>query len=218
MNAFLFVSILSGFLLITALAVVLARTAKIATGFYVLQALVIVGFFVALGFATGSDTLFKWAGTSFVTKVILVPLIFFIALKKLPVYSAPTAGIRTSPVLTIVLAVVEVLVCFFLVSGIRLPMMTEIELPLAISLAHFFLGLTCIITQRDIFKQIFGYCLMENGSHITLSLLASTAPELVEIGVATDAIFAVLVMVTIASRIYRTTKTVDASELTQLKG
>ena len=36
---------------------------------------------------------------------------------------------------------------------------------------------------------------MENGSHLTLALLANKAPELVEIGIATDAIFAVIIMV-----------------------
>jgi hydrogenase-4 component E len=59
---------------------------------------------------------------------------------------------------------------------------------------------------------------MENGSHITLALLASTAPNLVEIGVATDAIFAVLIMLIVASMIYRVNKTVDAHDLTELKG
>ena len=66
----------------------------------------------------------------------------------------------------------------------------EVATPaLAISFAHFFVGLTCIISQRNILKQIFGYCLMENGSHVTLALLAPTAPEIIEIGIATDAIF-----------------------------
>lgn len=44
------------------------------------------------------------------------------------------------------------------------------------------IGLLCIVTQRNILKQVFGYCLMENGAHLTLALLAPRAPELVEIG------------------------------------
>jgi hydrogenase-4 component E len=87
-----------------------------------------------------------------------------------------------------------------------------------VSLAHFFLGLACIITQRNILKQIFGYCLMENGSHLTLALLAYQAPELVEIGVATDAIFAVIVMAVIATRIQKTVHSLDSHDLMTLKG
>ena len=59
---------------------------------------------------------------------------------------------------------------------------------------------------------------MENGSHVTLALLAPSAPGLVETGVATDAVFAVVIMAIVASRIYRMCLTLDAQELTKLKG
>ena len=87
-----------------------------------------------------------------------------------------------------------------------------------ISFAHFFVGLTCIISQRNILKQIFGYCLMENGSHVTLALLAPTAPEIIEIGIATDAIFAVIIMSAVVVRIWNDTKSLDSHDLTELKG
>ncbi|UKM54266.1 hydrogenase 4 membrane subunit [Escherichia coli] len=80
------------------------------------------------------------------------------------------------------------------------------------------LGLLCIVSQRNILRQIFGYCLMENGSHLVLALLAWRAPELVEIGIATDAIFAVIVMVLLARKIWRTHGTLDVNNLTALKG
>ncbi|MDR0501023.1 MAG: hydrogenase 4 membrane subunit [Coriobacteriales bacterium] len=218
MDYFMLVNLVSGFLILSALAVVLAPTPKASTYFYILQALLIVGLFIALGAATDSETLLKWSITSFVTKVVLVPAMFLFALKKLAAYKKPPAEGKTKPLLMIGLAAIEVLVCYVLVDGINLPMVAEVKLPLAISLAHFFIGLTCIITQRNIFKQVFGYCLMENGSHITLALLASTAPELVEIGVATDAIFAVLIMLAVASMIYKVNKTVDAHDLSELRG
>lgn len=59
---------------------------------------------------------------------------------------------------------------------------------------------------------------MENGSHVTLALLAPQAPELVEVGIATDAIFAVVIMAVVALRIYRKTQSLDADELMELKG
>ncbi|MGQ7153819.1 NADH-quinone oxidoreductase subunit K, partial [Escherichia coli] len=48
--------------------------------------------------------------------------------------------------------------------------------------------------------------------------LAWRAPELVEIGIATDAIFAVIVMVLLARKIWRTHGTLDVNNLTALKG
>ena len=59
---------------------------------------------------------------------------------------------------------------------------------------------------------------MENGAHLTLALLANNAPELVEIGIATDAIFAVIIMVVLVNKIYRTFNTVDAKQLNEFEG
>ncbi|HBH5398986.1 TPA: hypothetical protein KTV73_000371 [Escherichia coli] len=53
---------------------------------------------------------------------------------------------------------------------------------------------------------------------LVLALLAWRAPELVEIGIATDAIFAVIVMVLLARKIWRTHGTLDVNNLTALKG
>lgn len=96
-------------------------------------------------------------------------------------------------------------------------MATGLKPALAVALGHFLLGLLCIVSQRNILRQIFGYCLMENGSHLVLAL-ARRAPELVEIGIATDAIFAVIVMVLLARKIWRTHGTLDVNNLTALKG
>ena len=92
------------------------------------------------------------------------------------------------------MAAVVVVLCFWVVDGVSLPAAEGIKPALAVSLGHFFLGLAAIVTQRNILKQVFGYCLMENGSHLTLALLAAKAPEVVEIGIATDAVFAVVIM------------------------
>jgi hydrogenase-4 component E len=59
---------------------------------------------------------------------------------------------------------------------------------------------------------------MENGSHLTLALLAYNAPGLVEIGIATDAVFAVIIMVLLANQIYKHLKILDVAELNSLKG
>jgi hydrogenase-4 component E len=59
---------------------------------------------------------------------------------------------------------------------------------------------------------------MENGSHLTLALMAYSAPELVEIGIATDAVFGVIVMVILLVQINRSLHTLDVTELKSLRG
>ena len=188
------VNVLGACLIITSMLVVLARTGRAAAWLYSLQSLVLVAVLASLGAVTGSVELFTWSATAFATKVVLVPM------------------------KSVALVAVEVFVCFVAVSGIDLPTAAEVRPTLAVSLAHFFIGLTCIVIQRSIFKQIFGYCLMENGSHVTLALLAPQAPELVEIGVATDAIFAVIILAVLVWRMARYARTLDADDLCELKG
>lgn len=216
-TGYLIVNLLGCVLVITSTMVVLTRKLRNAAFVYAAQSIVLVLMLLTLAITTGSTDLYLWSASAFVTKVILVPSLMLYALKKIgnPDEDLP---VKLTPVKCILLVVVELVVCYLAVMGISLPTAAEVHPALAISLAHFFIGLTCIISQRNIMKQIFGYCLMENGSHVTLALLAPSAPGLVETGIATDAIFAVLIMIIIAVKIYRTNQTLDAQELMELKG
>ncbi len=208
---------LTGLLIITSLLVVVTRKPSHSAAFYALQSLVLVAVFVSLASAIGSVQLYSWAAVAFVTKVVLVPAIMIRSFGNLADEKLG-GGARISPALTVVLAACVVLLCSLIVSAVTLPAAQAVKPALAISLAHFFFGLTCIVTQRNILKQVFGYCLMENGSHLTLALLAGNAPELVEIGITTDAVFAVVIMVVMARQINRKLATLDADQLTNLKG
>lgn len=212
------VNVLGACLIITSMLVVLARTGRAAAWLHSLQSLVLVAVLASLGAVTGSAELFTWSATAFATKVVLVPAILLFTLKKIGDDARTDLPPKLNPMKSVALVAVEVFVCFVAVSGIDLPTAAEVRPTLAVSLAHFFIGLTCIVIQRSIFKQIFGYCLMENGSHVTLALLAPQAPELVEIGVATDAIFAVIILAVLVWRMARYARTLDADDLCELKG
>lgn len=211
------VNLLSGLLILTSLALVLSKSVKRCAVIYIIQSLVLISIFMLLGSLLDAPELFKWSGTALIMKVIAVPAIVIVALKKLgdPQVDLPN---RISPIAIIALSVFELALCFFVVQQVQLPAAQQILPALSISLAHFFVGLNCIICSRNIFKQLFGYCLMENGSHLTLALLAARAPELVEIGIATDALFAVIIMAVLAFSIYRKFNTLDANDLMNLKG
>ncbi|HEK2627455.1 TPA: hydrogenase 4 membrane subunit [Proteus mirabilis] len=216
MTGALIVNNLAGLMMITSLLVIGARKPIASCWFYALQSFVLVMIFVTLANTLDAHQLTLWAITAFFTKVLLVPLILGFAFRKL---SDPSANISViKPALLMLLAAVIVILCWFVVEPIQIPMVAELKPALAVSLGHFMLGLLCIVTQRNILKQAFGYCLMENGSHLTLALLAWRAPELVEIGIATDAIFAVIVMAVLARKIYRTLNTLNVGQLTALKG
>ncbi len=216
MNGANIVNGLAALLIVTSILVIDAKLPSRAALLYSLQSLVLVSVFIALAFFTGARQLYLWALTGFATKVVLVPTILYLTLRKFD-QAAPIPSMM-KPAVSIVLAAVALTASAVVVMRINLPGAAAFKPALMVSFAHFFLGLVCIITQRNILKQVFGYCLMENGSHLTLALLAHQAPELVEIGVATDAIFAVIVMTVIATRIQATVHSLDSHDLMTLKG
>ena len=210
------VNSLCGLLIITSLLVIETKKARWSAIFYSLQSLVLVLIFLSLAVLMQANQLYLWAASAFVTKAVLVPLILYRALSRVEEADMPKNAM--SPVVAILIAAASVAVSFFVVDQIQIAAVAPFKPALAISIAHFFFGVLCILTQRNIYKQILGVCLMENGAHLTLALLAYNAPELVEVGIATDALFAVLIMVTLGGQIYRTLHTLDSSDLTTLKG
>lgn len=210
------VNSLAGLLIVTSLLVIGAQRAVTSARFYALQSFVLVLIFLVLARTLQAQELYWWSLTAFATKVVLVPWIMARALGSLSDPAADASPL--SPALSILAAAVIVVLSMLVVSAVKLPAITDLKPALGVSLGHFFLGLLCIVTQRNILKQVFGYCLMENGAHLTLALMANKAPELVEVGIATDAIFAVVIMVVIARQIHRTLNTLDVRQLTALKG
>jgi hydrogenase-4 component E len=210
------INTLSGLLLLTSLLVIETKKPRQSVIFYSLQSMILVLIFAVLAALMNAPQLYLWAASAFVTKAVLVPLILYRALSRVDENTTSLSTVST-PV-SVLLVAVAVVVSFTVVSQIELKAAVVFIPALAISVAHFFFGQICIVTHRNLFKQILGFCLMENGSHLTLALLAFRAPELVEVGVATDAVFAVIVLVLLAGQIYKRLHTLDSTELTTLKG
>jgi hydrogenase-4 component E len=207
---------LSGLLILTSLLVIEVKNPRWSALLYSLQSLVLVFIFLALAYTTKAEQLYLWAASAFLTKVVLVPYILYRALAQVKDSEMPQSAM--GPTVSLVVAAVAVVVSFIVVSQLQLKAAAPFKPALAISMAHFFFGELCILTQRNMFKQVLGFCLMENGSHLTLALLASNAPELVEIGIATDAVFAVVIMVVLGNQIYKRLQTLDTGKLNTLKG
>jgi hydrogenase-4 component E len=216
MTSVTLINSLSGLLILTSLLVIEARQPRWSALMYSLQSLVLVGIFVGLAATTHAEQLYLWAVSAFITKVVLVPWILYRALSAAGAASQPRNALTTT--LSLFVAAAAVAVSFVVVDQIQLKTAAPFRPALAVSMAHFFFGELCILTQRNLFKQLLGFCLMENGSHLTLAILAYNAPELVEIGIATDAVFGVVIMVVLATQIQKRLHTLDSAELSTLKG
>lgn len=211
------VNTLAVLLIITSLLVVEARKPQLSAKLYSLQSLVLVLIFLSLAIFMEATPLYIWAATSLLTKVILVPWIMLRTLRKVG-DAAEEPEALLSPAATLIIAALFVGLSFLIVTPFHAEAIIKLKPALAVSIAHFLLGLLCILTRRNAVKQILGYCLMENGSHLTLAFMAYNAPETVEIGIITDAVFAVVIMCVIAKSLFRTSDTLDTDKMTSLKG
>lgn len=202
-------------LILTSMLVVETRKLRTAAYVYSLQSLVLVAIFLSLAVFMRAEPLYIWSLSALFTKTFLVP--YFI-IRTLKTVGEQEERLAPETSWTVFLAAGLVALSFAVVEPFHLQAVLKLRVALAVSIAHFLLGLLCILAKRNALKQILGYCLMENGSHLTLAIMAYNAPETVEIGILTDAVFAVLIMTIIAGRLFKVFGTLDTDQLTLLKG
>ncbi len=210
-------SILSIIMIAVALAVFGLRNYKLAVSAYVLQAFILVCIFLVLASENDAGALYSWALVALLTKVILVPYILFKLLKKIDIKSEvePIAGFFVSPIIALgfSLAIAMSLYPIYL----KFSLIQE-HIPLIAAITVFMLGIFGFILRKSAIKQILAFCTFDNGIHLTMALTAYKSPGIVEIGVLTDAIFAVIIMSILATRFFKYFGSVDVSKASNLKG
>ena len=211
------IDILAICMIITSLAVFGLRNLKLSVGIYAVQTLLLVSIFFMLSSTFNAPQLKIWAVVAFFTKVLFVPGIVFFLIKKLGVISEdePVGGFFVSPViamgfsLAIAMTISPILLEFSLI---------EERIMLIAAVTVFMMGIFGFMLRNSFIKQILAYCLFENGIHLSLALMAYNSHELVELGILTDAIFAVIIMSILAVRFYKAYDGLDTSKASNLKG
>ena len=204
-------------MIVTSLAVFGLRNLKLSVGIYAVQTLLLVSIFFMLSSTFNAPQLKIWAIVAFFTKVLFVPGIVFFLIKKLGVISEdePVGGFFVSPViamgfsLAIAMTISPILLKFSLI---------EERITLIAAVTVFMMGIFGFMLRNSFIKQILAYCLFENGIHLSLALMAYNSHELVELGILTDAIFAVIIMSILAVRFYKAYDGLDTSKASNLKG
>lgn len=204
-------------MIITSLAVFGLRNLKLSIGIYAIQTLLLVSIFFMLYSNFNAPQLRIWAIVAFFTKVIFVPGILFWLVKKLDVISEdePVGGFFVSPIiamgfsLAIAMTINPILLKFSLIQE---------RIVLIAAVTVFMMGIFGFMLRNSFIKQILAYCLFENGIHLSLALMAYNSHELVELGILTDAIFAVIIMSVLAVRFYKAYDGLDTSKASNLRG
>jgi hydrogenase-4 component E len=183
-------------LLITSFLAVESRSLKRAIGAYTAQALVMVAVIVC--FAVRHPGLWPWAATALVTKVGLVSWMLSRAARLGEDREvAPYVGTLVSAVLIAAIALVGyrlVHAYAWLLAPTPLAEQEPYRTNVAVALTLLFIGGYAVLTRRDAIKVVIGVCLIENGAHLSLVSLANGMRETVLIGIVTDVVLAVFLL------------------------
>lgn len=211
------IDIVAVLMMITSFAVFGLRQYRHSIAAYALQTLLLVIIFLALYVKYGSHELLIWAITAFIVKVVCVPLFLFNLVKKigLVVEDEPVGGFFISPVVALSFSL-AISMMFYKVF-LHFSLFKDV-LPLYAASFIFMMGIFGFILRNSFIKQILSYCLFENGIHLSLALMAYTSHELVEVGILTDAVFAVVIMGVLAKRFYTAYDSLDTSKAVNLRG
>jgi len=208
--------------LLTGVAAAEIRNLAASTWMYLVHSLCLAGVFVAFAVITHSPQLYWWALAVVATKVVFVPLMLRWYIIKHPTTELrPTLGFRLS---LLVLGVV--LIVFFKLVQTHMASIapTDVALQepyrscLAMAFTLFVMGLYILATRRDAVKNVIGVCLLENGAHLSLVVLAPSLPETVLLGVATSIVISAWVLIYITSGVAEIIGTPDTFKLSELRG
>ncbi len=218
----LVIIVLSLALVLTSLLTIESRKLATASRAYLAQALLLVVILAVYAVFLPNHELFLWCGTILISKGIIIPWL-------LRRYGRQVGDEEAKPLIglwpSVMIALVLIVVFFWLTHShysFIVPSDAVAGEPyrtnLAVAATVLCLGLYALLTRRDAVKAVIAMCLMENGVHLALMSLAPSIPETAMIGVATDVVISIWMLLFIITGIYKKTSSTDAWELSKLRG
>jgi hydrogenase-4 component E len=145
-----------------------------------------------LAWRTGQGHLYVSAGLTLVLKVIALPWLLHVLIRRLNVYW------DTEPLLnvpgTMLVGLVVVIFAFGLAQPITALASTATRSTIGIAIAVILLSFLTMITRRKAMSQVVGFLSMENGLFFGAMSTTYGMPMVVELGVALDVLVAMLVL------------------------
>ena len=207
--------------LIASILAVEIRNLKSATIALCIQALFLSSIFAAFAQIYSNPSLYWWSLTAFITKAIIIPLLLFMYIRKLPKTEVtPVLGFTFSiAIISIILIILYRFIHTYIEFVAPTPeaMVEPARSNLALSFMIMALGLYVLVARKDAIKVVIGLCLLENGVHLSLITLAPGLPETTLIGIATNVVIAAWLLLYLTGRIFEIIGSTDTSILSELR-
>jgi hydrogenase-4 component E len=217
--AIMYISLL---MIVTSLLAVEWRMLPEAIHTYQVQSVLIALIFALYAYSLHNPALYYWSGTALISKGLLVPWL-------LRRYVIRIHSKETPPMFSILPSQAMGIAAAMLAFGwafkhhadlVLLPELAgePFRMNSAVAAAVLIIGFYALLTRKDAFKIVIGLCLLENGVHMGLISLAPSIPETALIGVVTDVVVSVGMLLYIVTGIYRQAGSLDTSNIAQLRG
>lgn len=207
--------------LIASILAVEIRNLKLAAIALCIQALFLASIFAAFAQIYNNPSLYWWTLTALITKVIIIPWLLLIYIRKLPKAEVtPVLGLTFSiSIVSIILVIFYRFIHTYLEFVAPTPeaMVEPARSTLTLSFMIFALGLYVLIVRKDAIKVVIGLCLLENGVHLSLVTLAPGLPETTLIGITTNVVIAAWLLLYLTGRIFEIVGSTDTSILSELR-
>lgn len=207
--------------LVASIAAIEIRNMRTTSLAYLVHSVLLCAIIITYAYVKDNPSLYLWAGTCFLTKIIIIPGLLFRFIRTVPpVEHKPIIGFVLSIVIVSILMVVFYQM-FRNIIVLMAPTQESQQEPVRSLLAGactiFSLGLWGLLTRRDVVKTVIGLALLENGVHLVLLALAPQLKETTMIGILTNVVAVVFLLLYLSTHIYRVFGTTDSVRLSELK-
>ena len=190
--------------------------AQVMLRYYAFSSLSIAGIAWGLSnvFADEKYHLWLFAGVTILIKCFLVPFVIRWAQRKHKDMISSPSFLR--PASSYFLAVIILATTFFVVQHTPIVGLVEFDTLLYASIAMIGLGLATMIVHRNIFSQILGLLIVENGVTIFTLVTVKSLPLLIELGVFVIIVVSAFILSILSSRIREFYGSTDTEKLRSL--
>ncbi len=208
-------------ILIASIAATEIRNLRTTSFAYMVHSIFLCAIIITYAYVKDNPSLYLWAITCFITKVVVLPYMILRFVRILPpIEHRPIIGFGIS--LTLVSIILVVLFYLFkkylfLLAPTEAAMQEPVRSLLAGAFTIFTLGIWTLLTRRDAVKTVIGLALLENGVHLVLLALTPTLRETTMIGILTNVVAVVFLLLFLSSNIYQVFGSTDTVKLSELK-
>lgn len=202
-------------LLLTSFAMLSQRRILSLVNLYAWQGAVLSLATAAVAYTSGQHHLYVSAALSLILKVIVLPWILHLLIRRLDVRwdTEPLLNIPT----TMLVGIVLVVFAFALSQPIAQLSTSIARSTLGIAIAVVMLSFLMMITRRKAVSQVIGFLAMENGLFFAAASATHGMPMIVELGVALDVLVGTLILGVFFFQIREQFDSLDLQHLEKLK-